>query len=64
VLHRILHVALDHRVVERIQAGRGDSDADLPFLGLRDRDIDDGTGLIQLPQGERAHRFLLLGGQR
>jgi hypothetical protein len=63
VFHPILQVALDHRVVERIQAGRGDADTDLSFSGLRDRNLDHGTGLTQLLEGERSHRFLLLGGQ-
>jgi hypothetical protein len=63
VFHPILQVALDHRVVERVQTGRGDADTDLSFSGLRDRDVDDGTGRTQLLEGERSHRFLLLGGR-
>jgi hypothetical protein len=63
VLHLILEGALDHGVVERVHAGRGDADPDLSFSGFRDRDLDDGTGSTELLEGERAHRFLLLDGQ-
>lgn len=64
MLHVVLHVALHHRDVERIQPGRHHTQSELTFSRLRDGEVTHRALLSESIDRERLHHFSLsLGGR-